>query len=129
MALTQNNIFNSDNYIENYKKFESEYNILEQKSDVEKFREKFALSGAAKIYTLKDIDLMTGIEFENFLCDLFQKMGYHTLSTKISGDQGIDIVAEKDSIKIGIQAKCYTGTVGNGAIQEAAAGKTFYCCD
>lgn len=129
LALTQNNIFNSDNYIENYKKFESEYNILEQKSDVEKFREKFALSGAAKIYTLKDIDLMTGIEFENFLCDLFQKMGYHTLSTKISGDQGIDIVAEKDSIKIGIQAKCYTGTVGNAAIQEAVAGKTFYSCD
>ncbi len=129
LALMKNGVFDSDDYIENYNKFEAEFSKLQQKNDIEKFREKFASKGVLKTYTLKDIDLMTGIEFENFLCDLFQKMGYHTLSTKASGDQGIDVIAEKDSIKIGIQAKCYTGTVGNSAIQEAVAGKTYYSCD
>ena len=129
LALMKKGVFDSNDYIENYKKFEAEFNKLQQKSDIEKFREKFASKGVSKTYTLKDIDLMTGIEFENFLCDLFQKMGYHTISTKASGDQGIDVIAEKDSVKIGIQAKCYTGTVGNSAIQEAVAGKTYYSCD
>lgn len=129
LALMKNGVFDSDDYIENYNKFEAEFNKLQQKNDIEKFREKFASKGVSKTYTLNDIDLMTGIEFENFLCDLFQKMGYHTLSTKASGDQGIDVIAEKDSIKIGIQAKCYTGTVGNSAIQEVVAGKTYYSCD
>lgn len=129
LALMDNGVFNSNDYIGNYKKFESEFNKLQQKNDIEKFREKFASKGVTKTYTLKDIDLMTGIEFENFLCDLFQKMGYHTLSTKASGDQGIDVIAEKDSMKIGIQAKCYTGTVGNSAVQEAVAGKIYYACD
>ena len=90
----KNGVFDSDDYIENYNKFEAEFSKLQQKNDIEKFREKFASKGVSKTYTLNDIDLMTGIEFENFLCDLFEKMGYHSLSTKASGDQGIDVIAE-----------------------------------
>lgn len=79
--------------------------------------------------SIEDIDLMSGAEFEQFVCELFKKMGYIAYVTKISGDQGIDVVAEKDSVKIGIQAKCYSGTVGNSAVQEAVAGKSFYMCN
>ena len=72
---------------------------------------------------------MTGSEFEEFIAKLFIKMGYSAYTTKTSGDQGIDVIAEKNGIKYGIQAKCYSNSVGNSAVQEAVAGKSFYGCD
>ena len=48
--------------------------------------------------------------------------------TQGSGDQGIDIIAYKDGIKYGIQCKCYSSDIGNKAVQEVFAGKTFYEC-
>ena len=80
-------------------------------------------------YTIDDIDLMSGSEFEEFVGTLFKKMGYSSQVTKQSGDQGLDVIASKYGTKIGIQAKCYSNTVGNSAIQEAVAGKSFYRCD
>ena len=80
-------------------------------------------------YTINDVDLMTGTEFEEFVCLLFKKIGYSSQVTKQSGDQGIDVIAIRNGNKIGIQAKCYSNTVGNSAVQEAVAGKSFYNCD
>ena len=80
-------------------------------------------------YTIDDIDLMTGQEFENFIAELFSRLGYETEVTKASGDQGIDVIASKNGVKIGIQTKCYSGTIGNRAIQEAVAGKNYYRLD
>ncbi|WP_457945406.1 restriction endonuclease [Caproiciproducens sp. LBM24188] len=80
-------------------------------------------------YTLDDVDMMNGNEFEHFICELYLKMGYSAEVTKQSSDQGIDVIAQKSDKRIGIQAKCYSGTVGNSAVQEAVAGKRFYDCD
>ena len=92
-----------------------------------------------KKYTLDDIDLMSGTEFEEFVSTLFRQMGYNTKITQTTGDQGIDVIAVKNGVKLGIavkngvklgiQAKCYTNTVGNSAVQEAVAGKGYYSCD
>ena len=38
------------------------------------------------------------------------------------------ILAEKEGIKYGIQCKCYASDIGNKAVQEAFAGKTYYNC-
>jgi hypothetical protein len=76
--------------------------------------------------TIVDIDLMSGVEFENLLCSFFTNQGYECSTTKASGDQGIDLIAEKDGVVIAIQAKCYTGTVGNHAVMEAFAGMKYY---
>lgn len=78
---------------------------------------------------IDDVDMMTGAEFENFVCTLYKKMGYNAYVTQTSGDQGLDVIAEKNGKRIGIQAKCYASTVGNSAIQEAVAGKSYYNCD
>ncbi len=78
---------------------------------------------------IDDVDLMSGNEFENLVCILFKNMGFQSYVTKHSGDQGIDVIAEKGKLKIGIQAKCYTSTVGNSAIQEAVAGRAYYGCN
>ncbi|MBB6713112.1 restriction endonuclease [Clostridium gasigenes] len=72
---------------------------------------------------------MSGYEFEDFISKLFKKMGYSTSVTKRSGDQGIDVIVEKGDSKIGVQAKCYSGSVGNKAIQETVAGLRFYNCN
>ena len=76
--------------------------------------------------SIVDVDLMTGVEFEEFLCNYFNTHGYVCTQTKTSGDQGIDLVAKKDDYVLAIQAKCYTGTVGNHAIMEAVAGTKYY---
>ena len=77
-------------------------------------------------YSIDDIDLMTGSEFETFVSNLFFRMGFSTTTTPASHDYGIDVIAEKESMRIGIQAKCYSSTVGTSAIQEATAGLSFY---
>ncbi|OSB09979.1 restriction endonuclease [Clostridium botulinum] len=72
---------------------------------------------------------MTGREFEIFIGTLFEKMGYIVEITQCSGDQGIDILIEKNNQKIGVQVKCYSNKVTNKAIQEVTAGLNYYNCD
>ena len=108
-------------------------NMLTEEFEImalEQFEKKLLLSTINKpVYTIEDIDLMDGREFEQFVAELFRKMGFSTEVTKHSYDQGIDIIAEKNGMKIGIQAKCYSGSVGNSAIQEVATGKNHYRLD
>ena len=75
------------------------------------------------------VDAMGGYDFEKFLVELFQTAGYDIEETKLSGDQGADLFVTRFGKKIVIQAKNYSGTVGNSAIQEAIAAKNFYGCD
>ena len=82
-----------------------------------------------KMVTMNDIDLMSGFEFEAFICELFTKLGHKAKFTKSTGAQGIDIISESNGVKYGIQVKCYSGSVGNSAVQEAVAGKAFYSVD
>ncbi len=79
-----------------------------------------------KFITIEDVDLMSGPEFETFVASIFQKMGYSTRITPTTGDQGIDVIAQKNNVRLGIQAKCYANKVGNSAIQEAVAGMNYY---
>lgn len=76
-----------------------------------------------------DIDSMDGREFEQFCADLLHNNGFSNVEvTRGSGDQGIDVLATKDFVKYGFQCKCYSSDVGNKAVQEALAGKTYYGC-
>ena len=68
---------------------------------------------------------MTGREFELYCRDVLQEAGWHAALTPGSGDQGADIIAEKDDRRVVIQCKFYNGTVGNKAVQEAYAAAAF----
>lgn len=73
---------------------------------------------------------MDGLQFEHRCAELLRYRGFHKVTvTKGSGDQGVDILAQKNGIKFGIQCKYYSHPVGNKAIQEAYAGTDFYDCD
>jgi hypothetical protein len=72
---------------------------------------------------------MMGVDFENFLASVFQELGYEVLTTRVTGDQGVDLIVSKDGRKVAIQAKGYPrSTVGNKAVQEAHTGMLFYDC-
>jgi restriction system protein len=70
-------------------------------------------------------DAMTGREFELYCRDILHEAGWRAALTPGSGDQGADIIAEKDGKRVVIQCKFYNGTVGNKAVQEAYAAAAF----
>ncbi|WP_141507012.1 restriction endonuclease [Bacillus mycoides] len=79
--------------------------------------------------TIEVIDAMDGYQFEEFVAQLFQDMGYKTEVTSSSGDYGIDVIMKRKGLDIGIQAKRYSDKVPNKAVQEVIAGIAFYNLD
>ncbi len=57
-------------------------------------------------------------EFENYIGDLFNKLGYKTRVIGGSYDEGIDVIAEKNGIKHYIQCKKYSNSVGVKDVRE-----------
>ena len=52
---------------------------------------------------------MDGLQFEHRCAELLRYRGFHKVTvTKGSGDQGIDILAQKNGLKYGIQCKYYS---------------------
>ena len=67
-----------------------------------------------------------GYDFEHWVAHALLKYGWKTRVTARSGDQGIDVLAEKNGTEIAVQCKLYNGPVGNKAVQEAIAGAIYY---
>ena len=76
-----------------------------------------------------ELKKLNGIEFEDYLYNLFEHHSYKVETTPTSGDYGADLILVKDKLRIAVQAKCYTGSVGISAVQEALSGKAYYHCD
>jgi HJR/Mrr/RecB family endonuclease len=74
-------------------------------------------------------EILQGVPFEQFLASIFVEWGYEVETTKVTGDQGVDLIITKRGLRVAVQAKGYPGsTVGNSAIQEADTGMRFYRC-
>lgn len=71
---------------------------------------------------------LTGEEWEGYLEQIFLRHGYRVERTKVTGDQGVDLIVTHGAIRLAIQAKGYAGSVGNKAVQEAVAGRIYYEC-
>lgn len=83
----------------------------------------------ANQYDMNRIDAMEGHEFERFIATLLRSLGYEKIEvTPGSGDQGVDVLAEKDSVRYAIQCKCYSSDLGNTPVQEVNTGKMVYHC-
>ncbi|MBD7969568.1 restriction endonuclease [Paenibacillus gallinarum] len=116
----------NDNYINCYDIFVDVLNEALENKKLMDFERNLMKNKTKLKYTINDVDLMNGHEFEQLISLLFTKMGYSTTVTKGSGDQGVDVIAEKDGRKYGVQAKCYSSAVSNKAIQEVTAGLNHY---
>lgn len=75
------------------------------------------------------VDNMSGVEFEKYIAILLIRNGFHNVRLTEQYDYGVDIVAEKDGVRWGIQAKRYSGIVGAEAVRQVIAGLRPYNCD
>jgi restriction system protein len=77
---------------------------------------------------IKDIDKMSGLDFEIYLSILFKELGYKAVVTNGSHDFGADLILKKGSHKIVVQAKRYgyKQNVSIGAIQEVFASQRYH---
>ncbi|TYQ18046.1 UNVERIFIED_CONTAM: putative endonuclease distantly related to archaeal Holliday junction resolvase and Mrr-like restriction enzymes [Acetivibrio alkalicellulosi] len=71
-------------------------------------------------------NITSGYEFEVYLKTIFERLGYNVEVTKKSNDQGADLIIQKDTERIVVQAKFYSNPVGNKAVQEIVAAKAYY---
>jgi restriction system protein len=77
----------------------------------------------------RDFDTMSGHDFESFCANLLERNGFFDVEvTKGSGDYGVDIIATKSGLKYAIQCKRHETNIGNSAVQEIFAGKSYYDC-
>jgi len=111
-------------HYEGFAELRTEIKEVEKEIELKNF-EKNLIEEREQIY-LDIIDKLNGYEFENFLKTLFSKMGYRVEQTKLSGDQGADLVVIKFGEKTVIQAKRFGGKVGNKAVQEIMAAISLY---
>ena len=81
--------------------------------------------GLAQVH---ELDMLGGVEFEEYLAGLFRKQGFKVELTPSSGDYGADLLLIKDGKRIAVQAKRYVGSVGVAAVQEALSGMAYYRC-
>lgn len=66
---------------------------------------------------------MTPAEFEMHCANALRVHGWTVFQTSMSRDQGVDVVAEKDGLRVVLQCKLYSNPVGNKAVQEISAGR------
>ena len=69
---------------------------------------------------------MTPADYEQYCAGLLERAGWKAMTTAANGDQGADVIAELDSVKLVIQCKRYVQPVGNKAVQEVIAAKVYY---
>lgn len=56
----------------------------------------------------KEITELEPSEFEQYICDVFSRLGYASRVTQQARDEGVDIVLSDDSLSVGIQVKRYS---------------------
>ncbi|MFW5332203.1 restriction endonuclease [Hydrogenophaga sp. ZJX-1] len=89
------------------------YIVLSEGSDDEMEEE-------AEISTGRDYEISLSLKIQNAFPDAVVE------TTPASRDQGADIIVTTPKLKIAIQAKYYSTPVGNAAVQEVFASKSFY---
>ncbi len=75
------------------------------------------------------IDMMTGIQFEEYFAAVLRGLGYQVTMTKTTGDFGVDLVATRDGKRTAVQCKRKRGgAVGAAAVQQVVAGAPMHGC-
>lgn len=74
-------------------------------------------------------DTTTPLGFEQHCVNILIGAGWIARTTVASGDQGVDITAEKAGRRVVLQCKLYSQPVGNKAVQEVIAGRMFAGAD
>ena len=78
----------------------------------------------------RSISDMSGERFEVFCGQLLSAYGFVDVERiGRTGDQGVDLLVTWGDTRYAIQCKRYKNALGNTAVQEVFAGKSYYQCD
>lgn len=72
---------------------------------------------------------MGPFEYEAHCAEQLRRSGWNAKATKRTGDQGCDVIAEREGRRVVLQCKLYEQPVGNKAVQEAFAAQRFHGAD
>ncbi len=75
------------------------------------------------------IDAMEGREFETQVAELLELLGYENVEQTAYYDKGADIIAIKDGIRVAVQVKRWSKSVGVDAVRQLIDGTRHYGCD
>lgn len=78
------------------------------------------------IHAPSDLNEMDGIEFEHYVAQIFERLGYEAEVTKESGDFGADILLTREHERICVQCKRYKSLVGLSSVQEVLGSLRYY---
>jgi len=79
-----------------------------------------------EIQVNSNINYKKGLNFENYCFQKLRAQGWEVKQTPVSGDQGVDLIASIDDLRICIQCKDHQKAIGNKAVQEVYAGKKYW---
>jgi restriction system protein len=71
-----------------------------------------------RMQTLDELRTLNPLAFEQFVGSLFKKMGYIVETTKLSGDEGVDLILRKGAKLAVVQCKRYDGAVGQPIVRD-----------
>ena len=77
---------------------------------------------------LVEIDVMLGIEFEDFVASRLRHTGWHVTKTAVTGDFGVNLVARMGEVTLAVQCKRHSKPVGVSAVQQVVAGAMHHMC-
>ena len=83
---------------------------------------------AMLLSSMTAIDAMTGKEFEDYVAARLRRAGWRVTFTPVSGDYGVDLIAEKDGKSVAIQCKRHGNSVGVAAVQQVVSGARHHGC-
>jgi len=92
------------------------------------YRDQILARKEAEIGLSDNFNSMSDRDFEFFIAELFNEMGYETQVTPKSADYGVDIIAKKGREKIAIQCKKFNekNFVPNKSIQQLLGSMAYY---
>ena len=68
---------------------------------------------------------MSGVEYEKHCKEILEQAGWEVEETPATNDQGVDLIACIEDLRVCIQCKCFAKAVGNKAVQEIIAGTKY----
>lgn len=71
-------------------------------------------------------EVKNGFEYEIAISNALSRLGWTVRMTGSGGDQGVDVLAERNGVLYAIQCKYYSTPVGNSAVQQVHAGAAYY---
>ena len=95
-----------------------------KKHDIKKIRQYIKRWTTKRTRALDQADTVpdNGHDFEHWVAARLKGAGWTASVTQASGDDGVDVIAERGGLRVAVQCKRFKGSVGNKAVQEVYSG-------